>query len=106
VADQHGVGVPHEEPSSELSGFWADWLAHELTIRRYCARIATTETDAEDLYGMTMLRAYEKYHLYNPAKANFATWCYHIARSVYLNHFARRARVETLVPEVERVRRR
>lgn len=49
------------------------------------SRVADRET-AEDITAAAFERAFK--HTYDPAKASFATWIFHIARNLLLNHYA------------------
>ena len=72
--------------SSAMQQFWDTWLRNEASIRRLCFSVVRgDQMRGEDLYTATMLRAYERYYQYDPARSAFTTWAYHIARSIHLN---------------------
>ena len=77
--------------NSPVAEFWQLWQQHENSIRKLCFSLARgDQLRGEDLYGETLMRAYERYYQYDPQRgATFEGWLYRIARSILINSASR-----------------
>jgi len=58
-------------------------------LRRYARTLTRNRADAEDLLQDTLLRAYNKFHLWQPG-TNIAGWLTVVMKRVFLSQFERR----------------
>jgi len=61
-------------------------------LRRYARSLTRNRADAEDLVQDTLLRAYNKFHLWQPG-TNIAGWLCVVMKRVFLSQFERRGRL-------------
>ncbi|WP_052120919.1 RNA polymerase sigma factor [Inquilinus limosus] len=61
-------------------------------LRRYARSLTRNRADAEDLLQDTLLRAYNKFHLWTPG-TNIAGWLSVVMKRVFLSQFERRGRL-------------
>lgn len=61
-------------------------------VFKYLIKFTLNKNLAEDLVQETMVRAIEKFDLYNPDKARFSTWLIAIAQNIYLDGIRKRKR--------------
>lgn len=54
-------------------------------VFKYLIKFTLNKNLAEDLVQETMVRAIEKFELYDPAKAKFSTWLIAISQNIYLD---------------------
>lgn len=68
-------------------------------VFRYLIKFTLNKTLAEDLVQETMVRAIEKFEIFNPEKAKFSTWLIAIAQNIYLDGFRKRKREKAYIDE-------
>jgi RNA polymerase sigma-70 factor (ECF subfamily) len=61
-------------------------------VFKYLIKFTLNKSLAEDLVQETMVRAIEKFELYDPVKAKFSTWLIAIAQNIYLDGMRKRKR--------------
>jgi len=61
-------------------------------VFRYLIKFTLNKSVAEDLVQETMVRAIEKFEIFDPAKAKFSTWLIAIAQNIYLDGMRKRKR--------------
>ena len=67
-------------------------------LRRYARSLTRNRADAEDLLQDTLLRAYNKFHLWQPG-TNIAGWLCVVMKRVFLSQFERRNRLVVVPAE-------
>ena len=67
-------------------------------LRRYARSLTRNRADAEDLLQDTLLRAYNKFHLWTPG-TNIAGWLSVVMKRVFLSQFERRGRMVAVPAE-------
>lgn len=68
-------------------------------VFRYLIKFTLNKNLAEDLVQETMVKAIEKFELYDPSKAKFSTWLVAIAQNIYLDGIRKRKREKVYVDE-------
>lgn len=82
--------------------FWALWGSYEPSIRRICFSFANGhEVKGQELVSDVMLRAYERYALYDPTRSTFIGWIYRIAKNLASNRYRAEQR-EVFLPDFDR----
>ncbi len=61
-------------------------------VFKHLIKFTLNKSLAEDLVQETLLRAIEKYEIYDPSKAKFSTWLIAIAQNIYLDGKRKRKR--------------
>lgn len=61
-------------------------------VFKYLIKFTLNKTLAEDLVQETMVKAIEKFELYDPAKARFSTWLIAVAQNIYFDSIRKRKR--------------
>lgn len=61
-------------------------------VFKYLIKFTLNKSTAEDLVQETMVRAIEKFELFDPSKAKFSTWLITIAQNIYLDGIRRKKR--------------
>lgn len=68
-------------------------------VFRYLIKFTLNKTLAEDLVQETMVRAIERFELFDPDKAKFSTWLIAIAQNIYLDGIRKRKREKAHIDE-------
>jgi RNA polymerase sigma-70 factor (ECF subfamily) len=61
-------------------------------VFRYLIKFTLNKSMAEDLVQETMVRAIEKFEMFDPSRAKFSTWLIAIAQNIYLDGIRKRKR--------------
>ena len=68
-------------------------------VFRYLVKFTLNKNLAEDLVQETMVRAIEKFELFDPDKSKFSTWLIAIAQNIYLDGIRKRKREKAHINE-------
>ena len=68
-------------------------------VFKHLIKFALNKNLAEDLVQETMVRAIERFKLYDPAKARFSTWLIAIAQNIYLDGMRKRKREKKYIDD-------
>jgi len=68
-------------------------------VFKYLIKFTLNKSLAEDLVQETMVRAIEKFQLFDPGKAKFSTWLIAIAQNLYLDGIRKRKREQKHIHE-------
>ena len=69
-------------------------------VFKYMIKFTMNKNIAEDIVQETMVRAIEKFELFDPGKAKFSTWLISIAQNLYLDNIRKKKR-ENLYVEAD-----
>lgn len=92
TAQRFGLVPSFIQTHLQKARFWQLWNQHQNTLIKFCHQIAQNTNDAYDLLHTLMLRAHSRFHLYDPARSQFTSWCYQIAKNLYINERVKRSR--------------
>lgn len=68
-------------------------------VFRYLVKFTMDRNIAEELVQETMIRAIERFEMYEPGKAKFSTWLIAVARNIYLDSIRKRKREQKYLHE-------
>lgn len=68
-------------------------------VFKYLIKFTMDRNAAEELVQETMVRAIEKFELYEPGKAKFSTWLIAVAQNIYLDNIRKRKREQKYLHE-------
>lgn len=68
-------------------------------VFKYLIKFTLNKNLAEDLVQETMVKAIERFELYDPAKARFSTWLIAIAQNIYLDGMRKRKREKKYIDD-------
>lgn len=68
-------------------------------VFRYLVKFTMDRNIAEELVQETMIRAIERFEMYEPGKAKFSTWLIAVARNIYLDSMRKRKREQKYLHE-------
>ncbi|MDX1737600.1 MAG: sigma-70 family RNA polymerase sigma factor [Alphaproteobacteria bacterium] len=63
-------------------------------LKAYMYRLSNNETVAEELAQKTMVKIWNKAHLYDPAKATASTWIFRVARNLRIDEIRKEHRYQ------------
>ncbi len=101
--DMTETAALHSEPMSSVATVLAfeDLLgSYQREIYRYALHLTRNQTDADDLYQETFLKAYKAYDRLDGA-ANHRAWLYRIATNTFLSHRRKAVRERPLDDEMD-----
>ena len=90
--------MPDQCPAADCAEFTAAVGPVLCELRRYARSLTRNRADAEDLLQDTLLRAYTKFHLWEPG-TNIAGWLCVVMKRVFLSQFERRGRLVAVPAE-------
>jgi RNA polymerase sigma-70 factor (ECF subfamily) len=68
-------------------------------VFKYLIKFTLNKSVAEDIMQETMVKAIEKFEMYDPAKSRFSTWLIAIAQNIYLDGIRKRKREKKYLDE-------
>ena len=68
-------------------------------VFRYMLKFTLNKSTAEDLVQEAMIKAIEKFNLYDPAKAKFSTWLIAVAQNIYLDNIRKIKRQQKYIEQ-------
>jgi RNA polymerase sigma-70 factor (ECF subfamily) len=90
--------MPDQNRAADCAEFTAVVAPVICELRRYARSLTRNRADAEDLLQETLLRAYNKFHLWQPG-TNIAGWLCVVMKRVFLSQFERRGRMVAVPAE-------
>ena len=90
--------MPDQNRAADCAEFTAVVAPVICELRRYARSLTRNRADAEDLLQDTLLRAYNKFHLWQPG-TNVAGWLCVVMKRVFLSQFERRGRMVAVPAE-------
>ena len=90
--------MPDQNPATDCAEFTAVVAPVICELRRYSRSLARTRADADDLLQDTLLRAYSKFHLWQPG-TNIAGWLCVVMKRVFLSQCEQRGRLVAVPAE-------
>ena len=90
--------MPEQNRAADCADFTAVVAPVICELRRYARSLTRNRADAEDLLQDTLLRAYNKFHLWQPG-TNIAGWLCVVMKRVFLSQFERRGRMVAVPAE-------
>lgn len=90
--------MPNQTRAADCTEFTAVVTPVMCELRRYARSLTRNRADAEDLLQDTLLRAYNKFHLWQPG-TNIAGWLCVVMKRVFLSQFERRGRMVAVPAE-------
>jgi RNA polymerase sigma-70 factor (ECF subfamily) len=68
-------------------------------VFKYFIKFTLNKGTAEELVQETMVRAIEKFSMYDPAKSKFSTWLIAIGQNIYIDNLRKRKREQKYINE-------
>ncbi|MFE0758563.1 sigma-70 family RNA polymerase sigma factor [Inquilinus sp. NPDC058860] len=90
--------MPDQDRAADRPDFTAVVAPVLCELRRYARSLTRNSADAEDLLQDTLLRAYNKFHLWQPG-TNIAGWLCVVMKRVFLSQLQRRRRLIAMPAE-------